>query len=187
MNNAKKHFGKRALAVFLSILIVFSMAPLNVFVALATEDEPGEENENTSVFTVIITDGENPVTGAVVTLENEDAQIDETVTTNSEGKAEFKTVAALESTFEGETSDFICKYTVTADGYDLVTGEFCPAEEGGWSGEKEIELTKTILTIPDSDYEVTAYNGSYDKNEHNAVEVVAVAVAIEEAAKEGRI
>lgn len=179
MNNAKKHFGKRVLAVFLSMLIVFSMVPLNVFVAFATGDEPEGETENTVVFTVLVTDGENPISGAVVTLKNEEAQIDETVITNSAGKAEFESVAELESTYEGEASDFVCKYTVTADGYDLATGEFCPADEGGWSGEKEISLTKTIQTIPESDYEITAYNGSYDKNEHDAVKVVADGYTVE--------
>lgn len=179
MNNAKKHFGKRVLAVFLSMLIVFSMAPLNVFVAFATGDEPEGETESTAVFTVLVTDGEKPISGAVVKLENEDAQINETVTTDSVGKAEFKTVAALEATFEGEASDFICKYTVTAEGYDLAAGEFCLADEGGWSGEKEIALTKTVLTIPNDAYEITAYNGLYDKADHDAVTVIADGYTVE--------
>lgn len=179
MNNAKKHFGKRMLAIFLSLLTVFSMAPLNVFVAFATGNGTEGETENTSVFTVLVTDGKNPVSGAVVTLKNDGAQLDDSATTNSEGKAEFKSVAALESTFEGEGSDFICKYTVTAEGYDLATGEFCPADEGGWSGEKEISLTKTIQTIPESDYKITAYNSTYDTKEHDAVKVVAEGYTVE--------
>lgn len=173
MNNAKKHFGNRILAVFLSMLIVLSMVPMNMLVAFATGDEPETKTEGTSVFTVEVTDGEKPISGAVVKLENKDAQIDETVTTNSSGKAEFKTVAALESKFEGEASKFICKYTVTADGYDLATGEFSPADVGGWSGTKKISLTKAITTIPEGDYEIIAYNGIYDTKEHNAVKVVA--------------
>lgn len=179
MNNAKKHFGKRVLAVFLSMLIVFSMAPLNVFVAFATGDEPAGETENVAVFTVLVTDGENPVPDAAVTLKNEDHQIDETATTNSAGKAEFGSIAALESTYEGEASEFICKYTVTAEGYDLATGEFCPADEGGWSGKKEIALTKTVLTIPNDAYEITAYNGLYDKADHDAVTVIADGYTVE--------
>ncbi len=184
MNNAKKHVGKQALAFFLSMLMVFSMFPLSVPVAAAVGTEP-EEPKGESVFTILVTDGKDPISGATVKLENAEAKLDETVTTGSDGKAEFAAVANLADTYEGDADEFTLTYTVAASSYDLAVGELCPAKEGGWSGSKEIVLTKTVLTISDDDYEVTAYNGSYDNNEHNAVTVVADGYTVEYKVGEG--
>ncbi len=171
MKNAKKHLGKRILAIMLAIIFVFSVAPINSIVIAADENDIESE---ASVFTVIVTDGENnPVSGAEVKLENEAALIDETVETDSDGKAEFASIAALEATFDGNPSEFVCDYTITADGYDLAVGDFCPADEGGWSGEITIKIVKTKLPITNADYEIDAYNGVYDKAAHKAVSVTA--------------
>lgn len=169
MNNAKKSVSKQLMAMFLSILMLFSVVPVSP-IALA-EEETGPQ----SSFNIIVIDGTNPVTNAKIDISYNKIGFSDKATTDSNGVATFPSISSFKETYADSLTDedilFTC--TVNASGYNVKVFEFNPDElPGGWNGELEVSLEKrTLEAIPDSSYEIVPYTGVYDGNEHNAVKV----------------
>ena len=169
MNNAKKSVAKRLLAMCLSMLILFSVVPVAPIASAEDATEPQAS------FDIIVTDGTNPVTNALVTVFCDEVGYKEKVNTDDDGVASFPAIAAFEDTYSDVESweDVVFMYKITANDGDMGTiGTFTPKEAGGLDGEIDVVVKKRVEQIPDSVYKVTPYTGVYDGEKHNAVEVV---------------
>ena len=85
MKNVKSKASYRVLAVFLSLVMVFSMIPFSIVAQAATTEYPDS-------YTVTVTDGENPIEGASVNLYQvlpEDGLLNLTSVTDTNGVAAF--------------------------------------------------------------------------------------------------
>lgn len=109
----------RFLAILLSVMLVVAMLPQATLPAMAATTAYPDS------FTVSVTDGENPVEGATVTLEAKETEwsIGLSATTDSEGVASFSTSDIGQALTNGGLTEGTIKYTVTKEGYDEYSNE----------------------------------------------------------------
>ena len=146
MTHGKRNSFDRIVAMALSILLVLAMIPVSTLQAFAVPAD---------VFTVKVTDGASPISGAEVEIKNSSAQweLQLTATTDENGIASFQ-VSEIEAAMAAAMVDSAdISIRVIAEGYAQKTGSV-PLNAAAIAQEVTLELDKTGNLTPETRYAV---------------------------------
>ena len=146
MIQAKRNSFDRIVAMVLSIILVLAMIPVSTLQALAVPAD---------VFSVTVTDGASPISGAEVEIKNstEQWELQLTATTDENGIASFQ-VSEIEAAMAAAMVDYAdISIRVIAEGYAQKTGSV-PLNAAAIAQEVTLELDKTGNLTPETRYAV---------------------------------
>ncbi len=182
MSNIGCKISHRFLAAVLAVLMIFSMMPLTVVNADSTE--------SFDVFTITVTDGENPIKGATVKVFNdsedlyiaadpEDPESQEQdyrfsyddLTTDENGVVAIADITALSAELEAiGIHSFTVNYEVTMTDFENASGSVEVTLENATSLNVDVELVSTLIT----DVTIEGNSYVYDGDEKELVSVTKI-------------
>ena len=148
MSRTRVKLCDRFLAALLSIMMIVAMIPVTTLQAFAATDEYPNS------YTVTVTDGENAIEGAQVTVASSTWEVELNLqgTTDANGVASFESNAIAEAMQLLDGSSFPATVTVTKDGYEEASQSATI-----WKNDTaaNVDVTMSVATVEQATVSVT--------------------------------